>query len=119
MQLKRKKISRDTRTQAEKDRDSRLKKKRVWVDCDSCFGDDGAWVDGTIVAVTCARCMQIACGPPEETVVPTRKYAGFDFPRGWWRKITFSGEHDGKTRYYTRGNEITRAEYKKLVREHG
>ena len=116
--MKRPKVSRDKRTPEEKATESRLKKSRHWLDCKECR-INGAEVDGTIVAIICWECTAMKTASPEDLApVAGKKYAQYkdSFARGWWKKIVFSGEHDGKTMYFSRGKEITKAEYKKLLR---
>ena len=110
--LKKKK---DGRRSAEKmAKENKLKKRRHWLDCKECE-TNGAEVDGTVKAFICWRCTASMCAAPDD-LKPAKKYAQYkgSFPHGWWRRIIFSGEHDDKTLYFSRGNEITKAEFRKL-----
>ena len=119
----------------------RLKTQRKWLDC-SC-GRDGAWVDGDIDSLTCSYCVQEQVAPPppakkaltpEEKVLkierkkareakkaaiargevppPTPKDLGFC--RGWHRKQLFEITLENKTRYFSFGKEVTKAEFAKI-----
>ena len=113
--LKRKK---DRRSKEVRDTETRLKRKMHWLDCKEC-GLDGAEVDGTVKAFTCWRCVAKTVAPPELPTTVVKKYAEYkdSFKRGWWKKILFSGEHDGETLYFSRGKKISKAEYNRLMRE--
>lgn len=116
MALKRKK---DTRSKEVRDTESRLKRQMHWLDCKEC-GLDGAEVDGTVVTFTCWRCTSKTAAPPQLPAAPMKKYREYQesFKRGWWKKILFSGEHEGETLYFNRGKKISKAEHDRLARTH-
>ena len=113
--LKRKK---DRRSKEIRDTENRLKRQTHWLDCKEC-GLDGAEVDGTVKSFTCWRCTAKTTAPPQLPVTVGKKYAEYkdSFKRGWWKKILFSGEHDGEMLYFNRGKKISEAEYNRLMRE--
>ncbi len=116
MKFKRKK---DKRSKEIRDTETRLKRQSHWLDCKECRLD-GAEVDGTVKEFTCWRCTAKTTAPPQLPVTVVKKYAEYkdsDFPRGWQRRIVFSGEHDGKMLYFNRGKKISKAEYNRLMRE--
>lgn len=114
--LKRKK---DKRSKEVRDTESRLKRQMHWLDCKEC-GLDGAEVDGTVTAFTCWRCIAKSTPVPELPVTVVKKYAKYQesFDRGWWKKILFSGEHEGEMLYFNRGKKISKAEHDRLARTH-
>jgi len=120
-------------------RRSDVQKKAHWLDCIEC-GVNGSDVEGDVTKFTCGNCVQKAAAPPDlkapltdeqkaqkkakkvakaekaralaaGEVVETPK---FSFGRGWHRKIVFSAEVNGKTRYFSLGKEIKKAEFTKL-----
>ena len=88
-----------------------------WLDCREC-GINGAEVDGTVTAYLCWRCTDRMCPVPELPPTVVKKYKKYEesFDRGWWKKILFSGEHDGETLYFNRGKKISKAEYDRLAK---
>jgi len=121
---------------------SELKLKTHWLDCIQC-GLHGADVEGDVTAFTCGTCVQKVVAAPDlkapltdeqkiakkarkearearaeavaaGDVVETPKFA---FGRGWHRKIVFSAEVEGKTRYFSLGKEIKKGEHTKLKKE--
>ncbi len=50
-----------------------------------------------------------------EKVAPSRKDLGFG--RGWHKKVLFKTGTNGKTEYYTKGEQITKKEYDTINRE--
>ena len=121
---------------------SELQKKRHWVDCEC--GLDGAMVDGDVVSITCASCVQkVVAAPPtpkqpvskeEKEMRAARKLErarqkeakkqgltldakDLGFGRGWHRKILFETEVDGKARYFSEGKEITKRAYNKIAKD--
>jgi len=121
------------------------KMNRYWLDCHVC-GMDGAEVDGDITRFTCGRCAQIGVPAPvlpktmtsEEKkarkerskarkerkeaiargeIVPQKSaQALLGFGRGWHRKILFEVEVEGKTRYFSKGKELTKTQFTKLTK---
>ena len=118
--IKRKKDRRSPEKRAE---ENRLRKEYHWLDCKEC-GGNGAEFDKTIAAFTCWRCTASTAAPPEALKdTPTKKFAKYkdnpNFTHGWWKKIAFSGEHDGETLYFTRGNLIDKAKYESMLKAQG
>lgn len=118
-----------------------LQKKRHWLDCVECE-IDGAQVDGDVTSFICSTCVAGQVAPPEmpkPALTPEEKEAraarktarkerkdaiargevpegpvDLGFGRGWHRKILFKAEVAGKTKYYSRGKEVTASKYKNL-----
>lgn len=113
MKLKRKK---DKRTPEQRVEDVRLRKEYHWLVCKQC-GGNGEEYDKTIKAFICWRCTDKMCPVPDLPPTAVKKYAEYEesFDRGWWKKILFSGEHDGETLYFNRGRKISKAEYDRLA----
>ncbi len=118
-----------------------IQRQKHWLDCDEC-GLDGAEVEGDVSRFICARCVQRIAEPPdlpkrqtkeekqaavarkaEKAALKLAELKGetsptkLNFGRGWHRRILFKAEVEGKTRYYSKGKEITAAKYKKMDKE--
>lgn len=114
MKLKRKK---DNRTPEERANEAKLRKQYHWLDCKQC-GGNGAEYDKTVQAFLCWRCTDKMCPVPDLPEKIVKKHAKYEqsFDRGWWKKILFSGEHEGNTLFFNRGQKISKAEYDRLAK---